>query len=62
MTTIMYTGMVEYKGGDPESMAFTINVYSDVTDMSKSFITRRVPSLLSMLNTFPIFPIHEINQ
>jgi hypothetical protein len=58
MTTIIYTGIVENRGGDPESTAFTINVYSDVTDMSNSFITCRVPSLLSMLNTLPIFPIY----
>lgn len=60
ITTIMYTGMVEYKGGDPESMAFTVNVYSDETDISNSFITCKVPSLLSILNTLPIFPIKKI--
>lgn len=53
----MYTGMVEYSGGEPESTAFTINVYSDDTDMSNSFMRFNVPSLLSILNTLPMFPV-----
>lgn len=62
MTTIMYTDIVEYKGGEPESTAFTINIYSDDTDMSSSFITCKVPSLLSILNTLPTFPVYDIKN
>lgn len=56
MVTIMCTGIVVEREGDPLSAAFTISMYSDVEDRLSSLAREIVPKDGSIENTFPMFP------